>query len=38
VRKELFAHGIKPPMVHYEQSVESAVDRGKAEKSGTLPR
>jgi len=38
VRKKLFAHGIKPPLVHYAESVESAVNRGKAEKSGTMPR
>jgi SulP family sulfate permease len=29
VRTELFAHGIKPPMVHYALTVEDAVRKGK---------
>ena len=30
VRRELFAHGIKPPLVHYAATVEEAVRKGKA--------
>lgn len=30
VRRELFAHGIKPPLVHYEQTIEKAVGRVRA--------
>lgn len=26
VRRELFAHGIKPPLVHYEHTIERALD------------
>jgi SulP family sulfate permease len=29
VRKELFAHGIKPPLVHYAARVEDAIAKGK---------
>ncbi len=30
VRRELFVHGIKPPLVHYEQTIEKAVRRARA--------
>ncbi|MEQ8286772.1 SulP family inorganic anion transporter [Thalassospira sp.] len=30
VRRELFVHGIKPPLVHYEQTIEKAVRRVRA--------
>ncbi|MBX2833110.1 MAG: SulP family inorganic anion transporter [Rhodospirillales bacterium] len=30
VRRELFAHAIKPPLVHYEQTIEKAVERVRA--------
>ncbi|WP_417813723.1 SulP family inorganic anion transporter [Thalassospira alkalitolerans] len=33
VRRELFAHGIKPPLVHYEPDIEKAVGRLRAELS-----
>jgi hypothetical protein len=34
VRQELFAHGIKPPHVRYERSIEVAL--GKLRRSGLL--
>jgi len=30
LRRELFAHGIKPPLVHYETDIEKAVGRLRA--------
>ncbi|MEQ8392829.1 MAG: SulP family inorganic anion transporter [Thalassospira sp.] len=30
VRRELFVHGIKPPLVHYEQTIDKAVRRVRA--------
>ncbi|WP_404426206.1 SulP family inorganic anion transporter [Thalassospira australica] len=37
LRRELFAHGIKPPMVHYEPDIETAVGRVSAHRADSAP-
>ena len=36
LRRELFAHGIKPPLVHYETDIEKAVVRLRAHGVGDV--
>ncbi|MEQ8395359.1 SulP family inorganic anion transporter [Thalassobaculum sp.] len=36
LRKELFVHGIKPPLVHYEPTVEKALKRARNGRAGVV--